>query len=198
MKSLKLNLFKKIGGLAILIFFGALCTSCGCRTLTDTRDGQVYDLVSVGDTCMFAENLNYDEHGDCYDNDPENCEIYGKLYGAGSHLENVCPDGWRVPTPDELQELISFLGGEEVAGTKLKSDIEWNGTNTSGLSALPGGQKNFIGISQGMGRFGEWIFYNPEDETTYILRLSDRSDAASIEELDSTTYASIRCVRESE
>lgn len=52
----------------------------------------------------------------------------------------LAPEGFRVPTDAEWTELTNFLGGEKVAGKKMKTST-WNGTNSSGFSALPGGSR---------------------------------------------------------
>lgn len=83
-----------------------------------------------------------------YDNDNQNDTTYGKLYNwyAVTDQRNVCPSGWHLPTDAEWTELTDYLGGESVAGGKLKStDINfWDGanneaTNESGFTGLPGG-----------------------------------------------------------
>jgi uncharacterized protein (TIGR02145 family) len=65
----------------------------------------------------------------------------------------LAPDGWYIPSIDEFKSLVEFLGGGVAANIKLKSKSGWadkgNGTNSSGFSALPGGQtagKKFINI----------------------------------------------------
>jgi uncharacterized protein (TIGR02145 family) len=107
-----------------------------------------------------------------YNNDPANGAIYGKLYNwyavAGIHDNNpatpnkiLAPTGWHVPSDTEWTTLTTFLGGESVAGGKMKStgtslweSPNTGATNESGFSALPGGQ-NFIGfVHQGL--VGYW------------------------------------------
>jgi uncharacterized protein (TIGR02145 family) len=65
---------------------------------------------------------------------------------------NICPSGWHVPTDAEWTTLTDELGGESVAGGKMKSvrTFYWNSPNTgatneSGFSALPGGFRNIGG-----------------------------------------------------
>jgi uncharacterized protein (TIGR02145 family) len=57
-----------------------------------------------------------------YDNNPENGKIYGKLYNwyAVNDPRGLCPEGWHVPTFKEWDNLINYLGGEEMGGGKMK------------------------------------------------------------------------------
>ena len=108
---------------------------------TDSRDGKKYKTVAIGMQTWMAENLNYDDrYGKCYDNNPANCEIYGRLYDWRTAME-VCPAGWHLPSSEEWQELVNTVGDD--AGTKLKATVSWNsggnGTDEFGFTALAGG-----------------------------------------------------------
>ena len=79
-----------------------------------------------------------------------NYKKYGVLYNWNAALE-ACPNGWHLPSDDEWTELETYLGGSDTAGVKLKATWGWshcrwldnpgNGTNESGFTALPGGQR---------------------------------------------------------
>jgi len=112
-------------------------------TFTDSRDGKVYKTVKIGKQVWMAENLNYVASGSkCYNDDPANTEKYGRLYDWET-AKKVCPTGWHLPSYYEWQTLVDFVGGEEIAGNKLKARSDWkkdgNGEDTYGFSALPGG-----------------------------------------------------------
>jgi uncharacterized protein (TIGR02145 family) len=91
----------------------------------------------------------------CYfDNDTKNGKIYGKLYNwyAVNDVRGLAPEGWHIPTDDEWTTLTDYLGGEEVAGGKMKTTgtaywiiTDIGATNESGFSALPGGFRTFEG-----------------------------------------------------
>ena len=88
-----------------------------------------------------------------YNNDVSNNAIYGKLYNWYTTLgDTLCPTGWGVPTNDEWITLTTYLGGESVAGGKMKSvgtdywnDPNTDATNESGFSVLPGGYRDYNG-----------------------------------------------------
>ncbi len=88
-----------------------------------------------------------------------NYTTYGVLYNwpaamAGSasttsnpsNVQGVCPKGWHLPSCTEWTQLTDYLGGESVAGNKLKEagTNHWTSpnigaTNETGFTALPGG-----------------------------------------------------------
>lgn len=136
--------------------------------MTDSRDGQVYKTVKIGEQVWMAQNLNYEAATSyCYNDSAEYCEKYGRLYTwaasvdksekecglgnecnlASGNIRGICPDGWYLPSEADFETLIKAVGGEKGAGAKLKSLSGWrddggvsgNGTDTFGFSALPVG-----------------------------------------------------------
>lgn len=98
-----------------------------------------------------------------YDNDQSNGQIYGKLYNwyAVNDPRGLAPSGWHVPTDAEWTTLTTSLGGDNVAGGKMKESgtTHWNGpntnaTNTSGFTGLPGGFRNHGGTFYSIGHSG--------------------------------------------
>ncbi len=109
---------------------------------TDPRDGKRYNWVQIGNQVWMAENLNHKMRGTrCYKYKKSKCEEYGRLYKWKTAVGS-CPVGWHLPSETEWVTLINYLGGNSIAGKKLKSTAGWtegNGNNISGFNALPGG-----------------------------------------------------------
>jgi uncharacterized protein (TIGR02145 family) len=110
-----------------------------------------------------------------YNNTPANSTTYGRLYNwmavdnnaatkvASNGGKNVCPTSWHIPTSTEWTILTTFLGGESVAGSKLKETgtNHWaspnpGATNETGFTALPGGYRHEFGTYFDIGSWGYW------------------------------------------
>lgn len=135
-------------------------------------DGNVYHTVTIGTQVWMVENLKVKHYrnGDSiqniynggtwnslstgalcfYNNVADNSTIYGNLYNfyAVADSRKLCPAGWHVPNDAEWITLFDYLGGESVAGGKLKESgiVHWNtpntgATNEAGFTAVPGGYR---------------------------------------------------------
>jgi uncharacterized protein (TIGR02145 family) len=154
---------------------GIDCPACvsicsPCPTVTDI-DGNVYEVISIGSQTWMKENLKTSKYNDgtsiptglsneewlnattdayaIYDNNAANNTTYGKLYNwFAVNTDKLCPEGWHIPSKAEWEVLVDFLGGEGVAGGKMKSTgiSLWTtpnegATNSSGFTALPSGYR---------------------------------------------------------
>ena len=150
-------------------------------------DGNVYHTVKIGTQVWMVENLRVTKFNDggaiplvedneawsdlstagyCwYNNDQANFKaVYGALYNWHT-VENdkLCPAGWHVASNDEWKTLIDYLGGEDVAGGKLKEfgTSHWlspnaGATNSFNFSAVPGGGRYFDGTWWEVGGFANY------------------------------------------
>ena len=116
-------------------------------SFTDFRDNRAYKTAEIGNQVWMAENLAYKSPTGCwaYANNENNIATYGYLYDWAT-AKNVCPLGWHLPSDTEWKVLIDYLGGESVAGGKMKESgtTHWESpnlgaTNESAFWALPSG-----------------------------------------------------------
>lgn len=98
-----------------------------------------------------------------YLNDSKLGMKFGKLYNwyAAADMRGICPSGWHLPTYKDWLNLSNFLGGDKVAGSKLKSKEGWdknkNGNDTLRFTALPAGYRDlFLGTYSRIGAVTKW------------------------------------------
>ncbi len=160
----------------------------------DSRDGKYYPTVTIGTQIWMAANLNYvTESGSwCYEDDESNCDTYGRLYDWDTAME-VCPEGWHLPGNDEWAALVNFAGGAEIAGSKLKSATDWDGTNDYGFNALLYGYRGMDGNFYT--DISHWWTATAENELAYHRNV--HSNYNGINELRSSKGSgfSVRCVQ---
>jgi uncharacterized protein (TIGR02145 family) len=196
-------------------------------TAVNSNTTKDYKTVKIGNQTWMTENLNVDRfrNGDLipeaktgdewelagknkqpawcyYDNDPANGEKYGKLYNwfAVNDSRGLAPAGYHVPSDSEWITLSAYLGGENVAGDKMKSSSGWNengnGTNSSGFSGLPGGNCGSVG-SFSIGLNGYW--WSSSEFGTFNAWYRDldykRGDAYR-ESFNKTIGFSVRCLKD--
>jgi len=77
---------------------------------TDIRDGQKYKVIKIAGQTWMAQNFNFETPGGCwcYENNPANCETYGRLYNWETARKSA-PIGWHLPTTGEQETLIQGL-----------------------------------------------------------------------------------------
>jgi uncharacterized protein (TIGR02145 family) len=91
-----------------------------------------------------------------YENKASNGSKYGKLYNWWAVIDSrgLAPAGWHIPSVDEWDKMIEFLGEKKEAGGKLKTK-SWNdGDNSTGFTGLPGGFRQAKGTNGAAGEFG--------------------------------------------
>jgi len=154
-----------------------------------------------------------------YNNDAATYKnTYGALYNWYTvKTGKLCPTGWHVPSDDEWKQLEMALGMTQAQadgcgefpgisgrgtnqGTQMKATIGWydwegkygDGTNTSGFSALPGGETDWSGKFEIEGYCGSWW-----SSTNAIDRVLDFSDPGVISGVQNAHCGiSIRCLKD--
>ena len=138
-----------------------------------------------------------------YENETANGSSYGKLYNwyAVTDPRGLAPKGYHIPTDAEWTTLTNYLGGETIAGTKMKSNTGWEnngtGTNTSRFAGLPGGYRYNNGNFYSIGADGNWWSSsetNADDAwSRYLYTNSGSVDRDLNDERDGF---SVRCLRD--
>lgn len=223
----------RIFKLTILGFLVIFTSSCKKETenisITDA-DGNAYDTVKIGAQVWMSENLKTTKYnnGDIigtsspssldisnetsakyqwsYDGEESNVPLYGRLYTwyAVTDSRGVCPIGWHVPSQTEWITLTYNLGGEEVAGGKLKEtgSSHWVSPNIGAIDAvefkaLPGGYRYPKGSFSGIGERGFW-WSATESNTDFALGIFMGYLKTTVE--NSTYYKeegfSVRCIKD--
>jgi uncharacterized protein (TIGR02145 family) len=147
-----------------------------------------------------VENLNFVANSSwCYDNEDSNCVKYGRLYNWETAM-SACPAGWRLPSREEWNEMVSAAGGN-VAGKKLKAAYGWEkdgyGMDEYGFSALPGGYRGTDGNFSSAWDFGYWWTATENGSgNAYYRGMYYGSDRAGEHYYDKGHGFSVRCIRD--
>jgi uncharacterized protein (TIGR02145 family) len=190
-------------------------------------EGNYYNTVQIGKQVWLAEDLKTSRFNDgtliplvaeseqwgkmstpayCwYGNDSAKYSFpRGKLYNwYAVNTGKICPAGWHVPSDPEWTALSSFLGGDTIAGGKLKTQgtVFWRepnagATNVSGFSAFPGGYRNSSGRFLYVTIFDDWWSSTevlPEAATHWYVY---HAQAALYHQIDLRMFGhSVRCIK---
>lgn len=199
-------------------------SQCG-DMLTDTRDGQLYPTVLIGNQCWMEKNLNIGtmvqgtsnmtNNGAtekyCYGNNSSNCTIYGGLYqwdemmqyNSNVGAQGICPDGWQIPSAYDWTLFAANLGGFGIAGGKLKETgtVHWQAPNTgatneSGFTGLPGGTREPGGTFGALNYYGYFGSSTMYSiNTAYSGTLSYNQTDLLFTPLPKTGGLSVRCIK---
>ncbi len=174
------------------------------ENLRTTKYANGDDVVNVQDALSWS-NLSTGAWA-LYNNDSQYESPFGKLYNwyAVSDSRNLCPSGWHVPSNADWTVLTDYLGGESVAGGKLKQTgiTYWLSPNfagnESGFSALPSGIRGINGEFQ---YFGSSVIYWTSTENlnlymAYRKHISNAEIGVATDSNYKTTGFSVRCVKD--
>lgn len=156
---------------------------------TDSRDGEIYKTIKIGNQLWMAENMRYKTTNSwCYNNDDNNCQKYGRLY-TFEEAKSAIPIGWRMPKYNDYEKLIIFLGGDKKVFEKIIEGGE------SGFNLLFGGFCFEFRSFEGLEKFAH-IWCNHKDNNGAWTFSANKND--SIVELlgysNLTNGYSLRCV----
>ena len=189
-------------------------------------DGNLYHTVKIGTQVWLKENFKgtHFANGDpipnitgqteweaatspayCYyNNDIKNADTYGALYNWYTGVDpRGLISGFHTPSYEEWRVITDYLGGDMTAGEKMKAASPiWNGTNSSGFTALPAGGRQsvafngvgFIGINESIMFWSASDFFGLGGVSCAVLF---RTGSAKIQHGGSSNYCgnSLRLIK---
>lgn len=156
-----------------------------------------------GDVANAKLTLNYTTYGVLY-NWTAAMTTSGNSNTDTTFIQGICPSGWHLPEEDEWDELITYLGGEDIAAGKLKEagTLHWEAsnvgaTNETGFGGLPGGARYQSNTFLKPGQEGYWWIATETNQfSARFINLSYASEGAyKGNNLKSIGY-SVRCVKD--
>lgn len=194
--------------------------------LVDGRDGQSYRTVAIGSKIWMAQNLAYNAFGSwCLENEDDSCRKYGRIYqwssamdigirydndhwqGSDSNHQGICPVDWHVPSDQEWDDLVVFVGGSASAGRVLKATSGWSaeppalgghgGDDVVGMRILPGNHGGTAGEAIGhhsMAKF--WSSTGRNGRTASNVEFDGETDSSHRGEQVKTDALSLRCIKD--
>lgn len=191
----------------------------------DQNKHPIYNTIKIGAQEWMSQNLNVDryQNGDyipqvqdnekwatlttgawCY-SDPLNAGKYGKLYNWYAVIDprGLAPTGYHIPNDSEWQILIDYLGGNEVAGEKMRDNSagDWNfldkrATNQSGFSGLPCGSRMSFGDYLGVGMFATFWTSDTVNNEALTRSLNYGNSIVVSSSREKGCGCSVRCVKD--
>jgi uncharacterized protein (TIGR02145 family) len=205
------------------------CEPVGFRcgdTISDI-EGRFYNTVRIGTQCWMKENLNSHKflNGDsipevkpdedwailfsaafCFYNNENISNPYsnGSLYNwyAVNDSRGLCPAGWHLPSNEEWTVLTEYLGGQQIAGGKMKEasyglwiNPNTDATNESGFTAIPAGYRREDGSFADLSyKAIFWSSSESDNVSAWQRALSYNSGAVSGVSSIKRSGFSVRCV----
>jgi uncharacterized protein (TIGR02145 family) len=197
-------------------------------TITDS-DGNLYHAVTIGSQVWMVENLKTTKYNDgtaipsvtdssewaslttpgyCwYNNDAASYKTtYGALYNWYTvNTGKLCPTGWHIPSDAEWTTLTTYLGGDTLAGGKLKEagTAHWSSpnvgaSNQSGFTALPGGFRYYDGSFGNIRVWGNWwssVEYSISSNAWFRALFFDYSNIVR-DNFTNKFGLSVRCIKD--
>jgi uncharacterized protein (TIGR02145 family) len=192
-------------------------------------DGNAYRIVTIGTQTWMVDNLKTTKYRDGSDiplvtddeawkaltspgycwtenNEAKYKDPYGALYNWYTvNTNNLCPDGWHVPSDAEWTVLIDKYKGSNKAGGKLKEagTEHWispntGATNESGFTGLPGSFRQNIGKFTTFGYYGSyWSSKATSDTYANSLLLQFNNEMARFETITKKSGMYVRCIQDS-
>jgi uncharacterized protein (TIGR02145 family) len=172
------------------------------NTMTDPRDGNIYETVTINGLTWTRENMRYMAlpGASYFDNDKNNLPLYGALYDWNA-ARQVCPAGWRLPSEDEFRELMNYCDGK---------DLSWRNSdgNDPTFNIQLGGEQDYEGVfleidesaflwtsteydNKNAGYFSFMLYFGKPS-----IDISRKEDIEDIHGSEKTCRYSVRCLKD--
>jgi uncharacterized protein (TIGR02145 family) len=201
-----------------------MSATCIYDTFIDTRDGRQYNTIQIGSQLWLAENLawlpyvspsssssstlpfyyvySYSGSDVSVARNMSYYSTYGVLYNWQASL-TACPSGWHLPNDAEWAILLTYLGGENVAGGKMKEtgSTYWpspnrDATNESCFSGLPAGYLSAWSDFSAIGDATYWWSSSEEtSEYSWYRALDYPHSKVNHEYYNKNGAFSVRCIK---
>lgn len=185
-----------------VLFVSALMINLSAQNkFTDPRDGNIYRIISAGNTVWMAENLKYKVNGETtngFDNNSNNVAAYGLLYNWETALK-ACPVGWHLPSGSEFRALMDQSeindnrgkpgSGPAVFKVQLAGMQDYEGTfSEMDESAYYWTSTEY---SKNEAEYFSYLLINDKP----VIDLSRKEDMPDIHGAEKTNKYSVRCVK---
>jgi uncharacterized protein (TIGR02145 family) len=189
-------------------------------------DGNAYKTIKIGTQTWMVQNLKTTKYNDgtpipvvtdaldwyelstpgcCWqNNDPVRKVTYGVLYNwYAVNTGKLCPAGWHIPTDAEWTRLTDYLGGDNLAGGKLKEAgfKHWfspntGATNETAFAAYPGGERHgeSDALFENIQETGCWWTYSSDGDLAINRIMYDNSIRVQRFFYPKKSGLSVRCV----
>jgi len=192
---------------------------CGSSQVSDD-EGNAYSTIQIGSQCWITKNLNtgalisgsIDQSNNstiekyCYNNDENNCAIYGALYQWDEMMQylitestrGICPEGWHLPSDAEWCTLE-----QRIDPTVSCSGTDWRGTDggtklkqggSSGFEALMAGRYISAGAFGSSGTGGYFWASTEGSSGAWERYLYDSDDQVGRNDQNKNYGLSVRCI----
>jgi len=157
----------------------------------NTNNTPYFDTIKIGSQTWMSNNLDIEVPGSwCYNNNPENCKKYGRLYTYEA-AKNNCPKGWHLPSKDEWLVLANYLGGEDIAGKSLKVGSKY------GLKLPLGGNRvvsGGFGLIESYGCY--WSSTTYDAKHAWYLYITNKNDYITLTYFTTSYGFNVRYIKD--
>ncbi len=195
--------------------YGELLDDRDGQTYKTVKIGDQWWMAENLNYAYLQPTEELDSSSFCYNDSAEYCERYGRLYIWSAAMDSaavfsadgaecgyksicsstcpvrgVCPKGWHLPSIDEWDDMVAYVGGDHYAGRMLKTTTEWFvyddnivGIDAYAFSGWPSGRRDNFDKFDEVGRFA--FYWSASEVLADIEVLADnailRTDAYNIE-----------------